>query len=475
MNDDPLDPARGELERQLDEFYRRLDGPARRVEARWKSTPAGDSRKIQAWLAAGVAAAAAILLMISALRSDPRPVERTMVRVETPEPPPPPPLQPPPTLPAPPPRPAPSVEAPRPVETPRAPEPRPEPMPIPESPKPAPPPTPSPVPPPETPKRTETAPPPRPRAVALRETEGSFDLSDKPVRGKQRDFTVNAGDRLRASTTVKLTLADDRFILLSPRTVVEFRPEEKRLSLALEQGDLLADLVGSGQEIRVVTKACDITPLSTVFGVKVDPGRVMVTVEKGRVDVQSPKGRVNLKAAEALQASQDGTLGAPVPADFRTLAWARTHRAAESTPYLEEFTKAGAWVGEVEKGVIRAVPKPGSGSVIQVASEKPPLFEAPVRGSITLVCRTDRTGKFKVQLYSPDQKTTYTKTAIPINRGDAWRTVTVDFDDLVASDKTRPTRLPPGSAVTDLLIMYGDDEERGNFWVDSLKITELRP
>ena len=76
MNDD--------LERQLDEFYRKLDGPARRVEARWKSTPAGDSRKIQAWFAAGIAAAAAILLMISALRSDPRPVERQVVKAETP-------------------------------------------------------------------------------------------------------------------------------------------------------------------------------------------------------------------------------------------------------------------------------------------------------------------------------------------------------------------------------------------------------
>ena len=77
MNDD--------LERQLDEFYRKLDGPARRVEARWKSTPAGDSRKVQAWLGAGIAAAAAILLMISALRSDPRPVDRSLVKVETPE------------------------------------------------------------------------------------------------------------------------------------------------------------------------------------------------------------------------------------------------------------------------------------------------------------------------------------------------------------------------------------------------------
>jgi hypothetical protein len=302
--------------------------------------------------------------------------------------------------------------------------------------------------------------------ASLRETEGTFDLADRTVRGKQKDLSVGPGDRLRASTTVKLTLGDDRFVLLAPRTVVEFRPEEKRLSMALEQGDLLADLGGAGQEVRVVTKACEITPLGTVFAVKVDPGRVMVTVEKGRVDVQSPKGRASLKAAEALQATQDGTLGTPVPADFRALAWARAHRAAEVTPYSEDFSK---------KGLARALARPGMGPTIQVASDKPPLFETPVRGVITIVCRADRAGKFKVQLYSPDQKTTYTKQGITILKGDAWRAVTVDFDELVPSDKSRPTRLPPGSAVTDLLIMYGDEEERGSFWVDSLKITELRP
>jgi ferric-dicitrate binding protein FerR (iron transport regulator) len=478
MNDDPLDPARGELERQLDEFYRKLDGPARRVEARWKSTPAvNGNRRVQAWLAAGVAAAAAILLMISALRSDPRPVERPMVRVETPEAPPPRPVPAPVrTPPVVAPKPAP-VDPPRPVDQPRTPQPAPEPPAPPVEPKSAPPTPPAPRPSPEPPKPAEPAPTTRPVRVlaSLRETEGTFDLADKTLRGKQKDLSVGPGDRLRASTTVKLTLGDDRFVLLAPRTVVEFRPEEKRLSMALEQGDLLADLGGVGQEVRVVTKACEITPLGTVFAVKVDPGRVMVTVEKGRVDVQSPKGRAVLKAAEALQASPDGTLGTPGPADFRALAWARTHRAAETTPYLEEFTKPGPWVGDVEKGVIRAVAKPGTGAMIQVASEKPPLFEVPVRGFITIVCRADRAGKFKVQLYSPDQKTTYTRQGITILKGDAWRTVTVDFDDLAPSDKTRPTRLPPGSAVTDLLIMYGEEEDKGNFWVDTLKITELRP
>ena len=53
--------------------------------------------------------------------------------------------------------------------------------------------------------------------------------------------------------------------------------------------------------------------------------------------------------------------------------------------------------------------------------------------------------------------------------------MTIDFDELAPSDKTRPTRLPPGSPVTDLLIMYGEAEDKGNFWVDSIKITEIRP
>jgi hypothetical protein len=236
MNDD--------LEKQLDEFYRKLDGPARRVEARWKSTPDAGSNRIAAWLGAGVAAAAAILLMISALRTGPKPVERPVAQGETPVEPAPRPVEPQPPTPLPVRKPAP-VQAPKPDETPRPPEPRPEPPTPDPTPKPEPPPTPEPKSPPEPPKPPTPVPETRPlRATAkLAETEGSFELADRSVRGKQKEFTVHAGDRLRATTTVKLTLADDRFVLLAPRTVVEFRPEEKKLALALEQGDLLADLL----------------------------------------------------------------------------------------------------------------------------------------------------------------------------------------------------------------------------------------
>lgn len=478
MSDDPLDPARGDLERQLDEFYRKLDGSARRVEARWKSTPASTENRTAAWLGAGVAAAAAILLVILALRSEPkRSSEPAVVTVPTPI------VEPRPqpvTPPAPPPAPVPAptpLEQPRPEpQTPRTPEPRPEPPP-PAVPPPTPPVPPQPpTPRPEPPKTDEPAPTKtRPTTtVIVRETDGSFELGDKPVRGKQKEFQVKEPVRLRASTTVKLTLADDRVVLLAPRTVVELRPEEKRLSLAMEQGDLIADLIGPGPEIRVLTRACEITPLGTVFAVKVDAGRALVTVEKGRVEVQSAKGKATVRPAESVQAAEDGTIGAPAPADFRSMSWARGQRAPELTLFAEDFSAPGAWVGAVGGGAIKAVAQPGSGATLHYAVDKG-MFEVPVKGYLTIVCRTDRAGKFKVQLYSPDQKTTYTKQNITILRGDAWRTVTIDFDELVPSDKSRPARLPGGSTVADLLIMYGDEGDRGSFWVDAIKVTEVRP
>jgi hypothetical protein len=476
MKDDPLDPDRGQLERQLDEFYRKLDGSARRVEARWKSTPADRSNLVAAWLGAGVAAAAAILLLVSALRTESGRIEEPVVRVAPPAPV---------TEPAPrplpaPPAPSPKLAPPTPVETPRAPEaPTPDP-PRPETPN-------APEPPRATPRPTPETRPEPPRSeggartqvvrasVKLPETEGTFELPEKGLRGKQKQVEVFAGDRLRASTLVKITLADDRFVFLAPKSVLEFRPEEKRLSVSLEQGELLADLAGSGPELRVVTKACEIVPQGTVFGVKLDVGRVMVTVEKGRVEVQSARGRVGLRAAEALQASEDGALGTPTPADFRSMAWARSHRAPETTLYSEDFSKPGAWWGEIERGVARAVSKAGAAPTVQITVEKPGLFEVPVRGTLTVLCRSDRAGRFKIQLYSPDLKTTYTKQNIPILRGERWVPLVVDFDELLPSDKSKPARMTPGSTVTDLLLMYGDEPGPGNFWVDAIKVTELRP
>src|SRR6185295_5254821 len=366
-----------------------------------------------------------------------------------------------------PPSPAPrEVPKPAPDPAPRpAPVPAPEPKPV--TPPPAPkeePKTPEPAPPtPPTPPPTpEPAPSTRPlRAVAvLRETEGNFDYADKAIRAKQKDFSVGAGDRLKTgSTPVKLTLAEDRVLLLAPRTVVEFRPEEKRLAVSLEQGEALAELSASGIEVRIVTKACEVTPLGTVFAVRAAPGRSGVVVEKGRVEVQSAKGKSTLRAGESLQAADDGTLGAPAPADFRTLSWARGHRAAEVTLYSEDFARAGAWEGEVEKGVARALAKPGAAPTLHVATDKP-MFEVPIRGAFTIVCRSDRTTKLKVQFFATDVRTTY-RCDVPIPRSSDWRTLTFSFDDFVPADKTKATGRPaPGAPVTDLLLQVGEEDER---------------
>jgi ferric-dicitrate binding protein FerR (iron transport regulator) len=467
-----------DLERRLDNLYRGMDDSSRRVESGWRTRSAtrrrapDSSRSVAAWLGAGVAAAAAILLIVSALRAEKRPVPERIVQVpgtvpETvpPPPPPPPPRDLPKAAPLPPVPPPPSP-APAPVPVPPAPAPK-------EAPK-----TPEPVPPPPAPApAADPAPSTRPaRAVAtFRETDGSFDLGDKAIRGKQKEFTVAAGDRLKtAGSIVKLTLAEDRVLLLAPRTIVEFRPEEKRLSLSLEQGEALAELSGPGPEIRVVTKACDVTPLGTIFAVRAAPGRSGVTVEKGRVEVQSARGKTTLRAGEALQAADDGTLGPAAPADFRTLAWAKGHRSAEGVLYMEDFSKAGAWEGEIDKGVARAASRAGSAPMLHLATEKP-MFEVPVRGVLTIVCRADRTTKLKVQIFAGDVRTTY-RVDVPIPRSSEWRTLTFTMEDFVPADKTKATGRPaPGAPITDLLLMVGEEEERGSFWVDSLKVTELRP
>ncbi len=473
MNDD--------IERRLDEMYRAMDASASRVESGWRTRSAtrrrtpDPSRSIAAWLGAGVAAAAAILLIVSALRVEKRPAPERMVQAPAastdPAPPPPP-------LPVPAPR---ETPKPAPEATPR-PAPSPEPLPALQVPAPAPkeePRTPVPVPP--TPPAPSTTPEPAPSTrparavVALRETDGSFDYGDKAIRAKQKDFGVSAGDRLKTGATlVKLTLTEDRVLYLAPRTVVEFRPEEKRLAVSLEQGEALAELSAPGPEIRIVTKACEVTPLGTIFAVRAAPGRSGVTVEKGRVEVQSAKGKATLRAGEMIQAADDGTLGAPAPADFRTLSWARGHRSAEVALYSEDFSKPGAWEGEIEKGVARATPRPGSGPTLHLATDKP-MFEVPVRGAITLVCRSDRTTKLKVQIYGSDVRTTF-RVDVPIPRSSDWRTLTLNFDDFIPADRTKAGGRPaPGTPVTDFLLQVGEDDERASFWVDSLKVTEVRP
>jgi hypothetical protein len=467
-----------DLERRLEVMNRALDGSARGVVSGWRTrpgtrrrAPAGTPPSAAAWLGAGVAAAAAILLIVTALRSESQPLPGPVVQVPSapiPQPPPrrDPDLTPPlaPRVPVPPPLPA---EPPRHAE----------PSPVPQTPEEGARPVPSPAP--ASPAEPRKPDPPSSTRVAravvvLREVDGAFDLVDRPLRGKQKELPVAAGDRFRTSTLVKITLAEERTLLLAPRTVVEFRLEEKRLALSLEQGEILADLIGPGPEIRVLTRTCEVTPLGTVFSVKLDAGRTGVTVEKGRVEVQSARAKATLRAAETIRVSEDGALGPVGPADFRLQAWARGHRAPELALFAEDFSKPGAWEAEIDKGIARALPRPGSGPLIHLATEKP-IFEVPVRGAITLVYRADRTSKLKVQLYAGDVKTTY-RVDVGVNRSGDWRTLAIPFDDFVPSDRSKATGRPaPGSPVTDLLLQYGEEDERGSFWLDSIKVTEVRP
>jgi ferric-dicitrate binding protein FerR (iron transport regulator) len=467
-----------DLERKLDEFYRGFDESAGRVEARWKGASLRPARSPAAWVGLGLAGAAglaaAVLVLVWVLQPTPAspPGDVTVGDRRLP-----------PRLPTEP-DPAPGAAAARPSEPPptpshpppavppKPPEPRadPSPVPRPEAPTPA---LPAPEPPrPEPPKPTTAE-----RAVAvLRETEGSFELGDRPVRTRQKDLRVAAGEVLRASTVAKLVLADDRFLLLAPRTSVELRPEGEGLALHLDQGELLAELVGPGPAVRVTTRACEVKPLGTVFSVKADKGRTSVTVEKGRVEVRNGRGSSTPRAGELVVTPEDGAPSTPAPTDLRAHLWARSHRPPERSAFLEEFVKAGAWSAEVEKGVAKGIPAPGlCASKLEVSSDKPPLFEVPARGQIVIVYRTDRAAKMFVQFFAPDLRVNFRKD-VQVLRGTAWRTLTLDFDEFSPTLKDRYSgKVTPGVGVTTFGIYYGEGEERGSIWVDSVRVVELRP
>lgn len=422
-------------------------------------------------VAAGAASAVSILLMVIATRADlnprippPEPFPSLSFREEDP------------------PRPAPSLPPPVPSASrpvPSAPEhlriPEPPPAVAPMMPDPKPPSTPAPPLPSDSPPPREPAPTRVIEAgVVLKQTEGTFDLSDRNLRGRQKDVRINFGEKLRTTSLVRIALAEERVVLLAPRTVIEVRPDSGRLNFMLEQGELLAELSGPGPQLSVASKGCDIIPTGTVFDVKADPGRVTIIVERGRISVRSAKGRVDLRAAESLQASDDGSLGPPGPADFKAMAWARSHRPAETSVFIEDFSKPGAWSGNIERGFARAAaPQGGGAPVLHLATDRP-MFEVPVRGTISLFYRADRAGRIKLQFFLPELRTTYVRT-VPVLRISSWRSMTVDLDEFVPSDKSRPARMPPGSPVTDFVIMYGDEAEKGNLWVSQIKVTELRP
>ena len=456
-----------DLEKRLDAFYRGLDDAARRSESRWKKEASKASFRPLAWALAAAAAAAALIAVALLPRGGvekarpPAPPSEARAPVVAP---PPAPVPPPPDRPAPPapvPAPAPekaAVPAPPPVEPPGPPEPAPKPAP----PKPA------------------QAPPPRPTvaeraSIAFAETDGPFDLSDRPVRGRQKDVRVFAGDTFRATGTVRLSLAPQRFVLAAPQTVLAFRPGEKGLTLELEQGRLLMELLEAGPEVRVTAAGIEARPVGTVFAVQVENRRASVIVEEGRVEVKgSAGGATTLRAGQALLAAEDGALGTPAPADFRTLSWARAHRPAERTLFSEDFAAPGRWEAEVRDGAARGLPAPGIVAQIHIDGGGRPLFEIPARGQVSLAYRSDRVGKMYVQFFAPDLRVNYRR-EVQILRTPQWKALTLDLDEFAPADRSKaPARIPPGTPVTDLLVAFETEGDKGSLWLDSFRVAGLR-
>jgi hypothetical protein len=456
------------LEEKLNDAYRSLDDSARRIEQRWNLRSRRRSGAQRPWvILGGIAAAAAVLIVLSVHRPEPvGPVAPIAIARKAPQPEPP--LPEPVPLPDPPRREKPKTEEPAPM-----PSVKPSEEPVRSGPEVSGEPTPTP--PPNEPKKNDPKMTAIERALAtIREVEGTFEFGDKHLRGRQKDFTVATGERIKATTVVKLTLGDDRFILLSPRSVVKFRPAEKHLTLAIDVGDLHAELIGAGTEVRVITRTCDVLPLGTVFTVAAREKNSTVIVEGGQVEVRGAKGMTAVRAGQSVLATDDGSVTPPVTADFRSLAWTKPHRPAESTILFEDFNRLGEWEAKIEKGVAKGILSAGSTLMaVELATDKP-IFEAPVRGQIQIVCRSDRPSQMYVQFFVRELEVNFRK-EVAIPRSSTWRTLTLNFNEFSSVDESKCSgSAPPGSAVYSFGL-YCDEEQNGTLWVDSIRVVDVRP
>ncbi len=467
MNDD--------LENQLDDLYRGFDAPARRLESRWRPrprrAPPPTEPRTGAWIAAGSLAAAALLLATLARSPGDRgSAAPSPDRTGTPV--------------------AGRPEAQSPVATPSGPERTDTPVPEPrvEAPRPSPGPMPAPRPT-DPPRQEEPVPAPREdarpvpaptraerRVAVLAEIEGSFELAGKASTGRRREVVVGAGDRLISSSIVRVTLAPDRFVLLAPRSTVEFGPAEDHLRLVLDRGEILAELVGPGIEVRVAAGGCEVSPVGTVFSVRVQDRKTRVVVEEGRVEFRTASGSAAILPGQGCTAGEDGRLAPPAPADLRTLAWARAHRAAERTLFEDEFLTPRAGDAEFRDGAAHAVPNPGwSASKVRIESPGAPFFLVPAEGRLTLACRTDRAARLVVQLWAADVRLNFMQ-ELRLARSPGAQTVTVDFAGFIATDPARrPLRLHAGAPVEQIYLMYGEEGEDGRFRVNSIRVVQRRP
>jgi hypothetical protein len=474
----PGDSNSDDLEERLDDLYRGARDASQPVRDRWKAgtrrgLPARRTSTPLVWTSLAAAAALAILLPIL-LRKSPPPTTAPAPAPVVVQPPPPTPLPPReaiklPATPVAPPKPAPVA----PPAPPALPKPAPEPQPVPE-PEPEPPPPPAPEPAPRTPE------PPRPatrveRALAqIKEIEGAGDLAGRPLKGELKDLVVAEGDRLTATGVVRVTLAADRTVLLAPRAQAVFRPSKERLTLVLEQGELVAELNAPGAELAVVTKTCEIRHLGTTFSVKAEEKRTIVLVEEGRVEVRTPKGAVPARAGQGVVAPENAPPAPVSPGDLRMPAWAKAHRPAERVLYLEDFSVQGDWKGAFENGVARSVNKAGaSGSVLQMDPERV-LWETPVRGQMEIVYRTDRAGRLKIQTWSREHKVNFS-TYANLLKTPGWRTLVVDLQDLRCHDPSKEAGgPPPGTPFMYLYLGFDEDGDRGTIWIDSIRVVSLR-
>ena len=379
------------------------------------------------------------------------------------------------------------VEAPRPEPAP-APPPRAEPPPVPKPQPPAPPRPAVPKPTPEHPPapapipelKSEPAPVPAPKPkpqpaptrvervlAVFKETRGRFRLDDRPIREPQKDLAVEPGTSLRADSVTRLVLSEDRVLLLNARARVVLHPGKDRLMISLEQGDLLAELVGPGIDVRVRTRACEIDHRGTVFSVSVRGTRTTVAVEEGRVECRGSKDKADLTAGQQVQATLGRALPAPEPADFRKLGWAGGERAVIGTRFQEEFDAPGAWQADVSDGA--AGPKDGR---IQLFTPNRAQFQVPPRGRIAIVYRAAQSGEMMLQLHALDPVMNF-KIVRKTTGSPEWQRVTVDFTEFYASDLTDKTsRLESGRPIDGILLLAGKDG--GGIRVDSVTVVETR-
>lgn len=336
---------------------------------------------------------------------------------------------------------------------------------------PAPPPIPTPAPAPAPVKTTVAE-----KAVALfREATGTFTLDGRRATLQKKELTVTAGERLRAETVTRLALAENRFLLLAPRATVVFNPTPERMAVTLEEGDLLAELVGPGPSVRVSTKACEAEPLGTVFLISVQGERTTLLVEEGRVDCRGARDRLAVAAGQQVSVAAGRELGAAGEADLKRLSWARAHRPLERLLYQEDFTAPGDWKGEIAGGSARAVPSPGSTAARLHLMSGKPLFQVPLRGRFEIVYRAPQGGDLLVQIHGVDPAQNFDH-PVRLAPSAEWRAVPFEFKAFVPTDMNdRTSRLLPGRGIDHLQLIFTPGPKGGGLWIDAIRTVETRP